>query len=52
MGPRLFFWPNSPGAMIIQGGTFIPDSRVKITRQMEENHPIRAKNHAISLKGI
>ena len=28
MGLRLFFLPNFPGAMFIQGGTFIPDSRV------------------------
>ena len=24
----LLFLPNVPGAMVIQGGTFIPDSRV------------------------
>ena len=29
MGLRLFFLPNFPGAMFIQGGTFIPDSRVE-----------------------
>ena len=28
MGLRLFFLPNFLGAMFIQGGTFIPDSRV------------------------
>ena len=28
MGLRLFFLSNFPGAMFIQGGTFIPDSRV------------------------
>ena len=28
MGLQLFFLPNVPGAMFIQGGTFIPDSRV------------------------
>ena len=28
MGLRLFFFPNFPGAMLIQGATFIPDSRV------------------------
>ena len=28
MGLRLFFLPNFPGAMFIQGATFIPDSRV------------------------
>ena len=28
MGPLLFFLPNFPGAMFIQGVTFIPDSRV------------------------
>ena len=28
MGLRLFFLPNFPGATFIQGGTFIPDSRV------------------------
>jgi hypothetical protein len=28
MGLLLFFLPNFPGAMFIQGGTFIPDSRV------------------------
>ena len=27
-GLRLLFLPNVPGAMFIQGGTFIPDSRV------------------------
>ena len=29
MGLRLFFLPNFPGAMFIQGATFIPDSRVE-----------------------
>ena len=29
-GLRLLFLPNVPGAMFIQGGTFIPDSRVLI----------------------
>ena len=29
MGLRLFFLPNFPGAMFIQGATFIPDSRVQ-----------------------
>ena len=28
MGLRLFFFPNFPGTMFIQGATFIPDSRV------------------------
>ena len=28
MGLRLFFLPNFPGDTFIQGGTFIPDSRV------------------------
>ena len=28
MGLRLFFLPKFPGAMFIQGATFIPDSRV------------------------
>mgnify|MGYP007048715311 CR=1 FL=1 len=28
MGLRLFFLPNFPGTMFIQGTTFIPDSRV------------------------
>ena len=28
MGLRLLFLPNFPGATFIQGGTFIPDSRV------------------------
>ena len=28
MGLRLFFLPNFPGATLIQGGTFIPASRV------------------------
>ena len=28
MGLHLFFLPNFPGAMFIQGATFIPDSRV------------------------
>jgi hypothetical protein len=30
MGIRLLFLPNCPGATFIQGGTFIPDSRVEI----------------------
>ena len=30
MGLCLFFLPNFPGAKFIQGGTFIPDSRVAI----------------------
>ena len=29
MGLPLFFLPNFPGAMFIQGATFIPDSRVQ-----------------------
>ena len=29
MGLLLFFLPNFPGAMFIQGATFIPDSRVR-----------------------
>ena len=29
MGLCLFFLPNFTGATFIQGGTFIPDSRVK-----------------------
>jgi hypothetical protein len=28
MGLHLFLLPNFPGAMFIQGATFIPDSRV------------------------
>ena len=33
MGLRLSFLPNFPGAMFIQGGMFIPDSRVtKVAR--------------------
>ena len=28
MGLRLSFLPNFPGATFIQGGTFIPDSKV------------------------
>ena len=32
MGLSLFFWPNFPGAMFIQGATFIPDSRVTVSR--------------------
>ena len=34
MGLRLFFLPNFPGATFIQGGTFIPDSRVRVTTQL------------------
>ena len=30
-GLRLMFLPNVPGAMFIQGGTFIPESRVTQT---------------------
>ena len=30
MGLHLFFLPNFPGATFIQGGTFIPDSRVLV----------------------
>ena len=33
MGLRLFFLPNFPGATFIQGGTFIPDSRVYLKRR-------------------
>ena len=29
MGLRLFFLPTFPGAMFIQGGTFIPDYRIE-----------------------
>ena len=38
MGLRLFFLPNFPGAMLIQGGTFIPDSRVRTTFQMRRKN--------------
>ena len=34
MGLHLFFLPNFPGATFIQGGTFIPDSRVNKYHQM------------------
>ena len=34
MGLLLFFLSNFPGAMFIQGGTFIPDSRV-LTKKMQ-----------------
>ena len=30
MGLHLFFLPYFPGAMFIQGATFIPDSRVSV----------------------
>ena len=30
-GLCLLFLPNVPGAMFIQGGTFIPDSRVCVS---------------------
>ena len=30
MGLHLFFLTNFPGAMFIQGATFIPDSRVNV----------------------
>ena len=33
MGLCLFFLPNFPGAMFIQMGTFIPDSRVTRKRR-------------------
>ena len=36
MGLCLFFLPNFPGATFIQGGTFIPDSRV-ISRTANED---------------
>ena len=44
MGLRLFFLTNFPGAMLIQGATFIPDSRVltilfmELTMSKEENN--------------
>ena len=34
MGLRLFFLQNIPGATFIQGGTFIPESRVCTTLKM------------------
>ena len=36
MGLHLFFLPNFPGSMFIQGATFIPDSRVVM---FDENFP-------------
>ena len=35
MGLLLFFLPNFPGAMFIQGATFIPDSRVSHSLEYE-----------------
>ena len=32
-GLSLLFLPNVPGAIFFQGGTFIPDSRVKVEIQ-------------------
>jgi hypothetical protein len=40
---RLFFSPNFPRAMFIQGGTFIPDSRVRKPWQMMEKLGIMNK---------
>ena len=39
MGLRLFFLPNFPGAMFIQGATFISDSRVP-----KENYVLNFEN--------
>ena len=33
-GAMFIVFPNVPGAMFIQGGTFIPDSRVSINKYM------------------
>ena len=33
-GLCLLFLPNVPGAMFIQGGTFIPDYRVEVHRAL------------------
>ena len=45
MGLRLFFLPNLPGATFIQGGMFIPDSRVakpayllQVMKKEKQNH--------------
>ena len=42
MGLRLFFLPNFPGPMFIQGATFIPDSRVaqKIVMRTRMNNMV------------
>ena len=37
MGLCLFFLPNFPGATFIQGGTFIPDSRVNLLNYLADN---------------
>ena len=44
MGLRLFFLPNFPGAMFIQGGTFIPDSRVVSSLEYLPHSNFQKKN--------
>jgi hypothetical protein len=45
MGLRLFFLPNYPGATLIQGVTFIPDSRV----HKQRNFVFKAENFFLDL---
>ena len=33
--------PNIPGAMFIHGGTFIPESRVSVTQEINSTHDAR-----------
>ena len=45
MGLHLFFLPNFPGAMFIQGATFIPDSRVKNSQRILQKLPKNSKKN-------
>ncbi len=56
MGLRLFFLPNFPGATFIQGGTFIPDSRVhsqfQLVRILLHSNPTSTNFIPIALKFV
>ena len=48
----MFEVPNFPGAMFIQGGTFIPDSRVTVNNSTMFPHKVRHSNikHSVKIK--
>ena len=51
-GLCLLFLPNVPGAMFIQGGTFIPDSRVKLVLLKAHKRSRQAFNSLKSKKAF
>ena len=49
-GLCLFFLQNVPGAMFIQGGTFIPDSRVTCKNPVWNGQKFKPKNQVCKLE--